>query len=1339
MTRRLPFRTAIAGLTALALTAPVIAPANTTTLAAAIAQVREDSANPLAFTERPATVKINEDANFTVRVPNADGGSVQFFLDNVAQGDPVKVVGDHVAITVNPKSYLDHTVTARYVDADGFNPRADVTAEFKTPIEGGPNRKGNGGATDNEYTSNKYSSTVNNQTGTASKPVSVQPGSEITVKGNMTMNSRSVVYDYGINPAPGATYQSGRTLVPQQTKLKATGNWPGSDLTVNPGFFVINIDPGWSSFGYTGTLSVEGKFKAPTVPGVYFSELASYKYRTNDTYFLQRLDDSVYRVEAPKLPGRNQRTASTIELPADQSFIAGTAGELTANVTAADAKGTVVFTSGGNELGRADVQNGTATATVTFPNAGAPTVTATFIPAAGTNWAQSETSGTVTVTEPASMKDTKLSFEGSPTTATIGEETLLTATVADNVPGTVQFYEVTNEGETPIGAPAELTETTSAATLPYTPSSAGQKTIKAVFTPADTAAFRETEAEWQVDVDKRNVQLTLTADADKKAGEPITVSATVDPDVAGTVTFLNGEEEIGTADVENGVATMSDTFIAGRHQLKAVFTPTDADTYNNTDASHSLVVGSRQKKDTSLELTASPVEVTLGETTTITATVTKGAPGRVAFTDEDGVQGWATVNNGTATYSYTPKSTGNKTVKAEFIPSGEAVDTHNGSTAEINVNVNDVPAGAAQETGLVLSGPTQVTSGENFNLTAAVSPKGATGSVEFFNGDETLGTAEISDGKATLPVEGLAQGAYEFKATFTDPNNKFAESEDTFSVKVEDEKAPVTVTETSTATETSTVTESTTATEFSTVTEKTTTTEPTTLRETETKTETATTTEPTTVRETETKTETATNTQPTTVTSVTTEPTTVRETETKTETATTTQPTTVTSVTTEPTTVRETETKTETATTTQPTTVTSVTTEPTTVRETETKTETATTTQPTTVTSVTTEPTTVRETETKTETATTTQPTTVTSVTTEPTTLREMETKTETATTTEPTTVRETETKTETATTTQPTTVTSVTTEPTTLRETETKTETATTTQPTTVRETETKTETATTTQPTTVTSVTTEPTTVRETETKTETTVVTTTQSTTVTNTTTTTQPTTVTNTATETTTKTSVSVQPTTLRETETKTQTTTTTQPTTSTATTTERATETTTATQPPVTATVTTTEKAGALKPAVPAAPAVDASRIVETRNGREISLTAGTTPGTQGKMIFELTDGTRLGEAPVRKDGMAKFTHTFTKPGVYTIQSYVLDERGVAGDKSVPYTVTVAEKATNGTGSNQGSSLKLDAKSKRGLAFGIGGVVLTAVFGGLLFAVLNLPVVRDFLKRYGIHF
>ena len=198
--------------------------------------------------------------------------------------------------------------------------------------------------------------------------------------------------------------------------------------------------------------------------------------------------------------------------------------------------------------------------------------------------------------------------------------------------------------------------------------------------------------------------------------------------------------------------------------------------------------------------------------------------------------------------------------------------------------------------------------------------------------------------------------------------------------------------------------------------------------------------------------------------------------------------------------------------------------------------------------------------------------------------------------------------------------------------------------------------------------------------------------------------------------------------------------------------------------------TTTTTAAAEKP-VPSAPAVDASRALETADGRAIMLTAGVSPKTKGRVIFELADGTKLGEATIDADGTARFTHTFTKPGSYEVRSYVLAEDGTEGERSVPVTVTVAAKdpadnpgepgtgngdtSSSGSSTDNGGSSISDSSSSgssstnngegsslennRTASLALGGGLLALLLSALAVVVVNTPMVRDWFEQMGIRF
>ncbi|WP_169823275.1 Ig-like domain-containing protein, partial [Aldersonia kunmingensis] len=178
------------------------------------------------------------------------------------------------------------------------------------------------------------------------------------------------------------------------------------------------------------------------------------------------------------LGSENQTAGPSITVPksASQTTLAaitpapksGTASTLTATVPAG-ATGTVQFANNGTVLGTGTVSNGTATYSWTPSAAQAYSITAKYLGdatyAASTSAPQT---GTVTAADVATT--TTLT---APATATEGDSVTLSATVAPEAGGTVQF----KDGATDLGAPVPVTGGN--ATLAHTFTTTGAHSITA--------------------------------------------------------------------------------------------------------------------------------------------------------------------------------------------------------------------------------------------------------------------------------------------------------------------------------------------------------------------------------------------------------------------------------------------------------------------------------------------------------------------------------------------------------------------------------------------------------------------------------------------------------------------------------------------------------------------------------------------------------------------------------------------------------------------------------------------------------------------------------------------
>jgi hypothetical protein len=269
----------------------------------------------------------------------------------------------------------------------------------------------------------------------------------------------------------------------------------------------------------------------------------------------------------------NQVTTTTALALAPNPVVAGQTETLTATITPAPtgtSYGTVSFYNGETLLGTGTVNaSGLATYTTTSLAAGTPSLTATY--SGNTDFAGStSTAQTLTV-----LAVTTTTLTGSPNPATYTQSVTLTATISPAPTGTslgtVNFF----NGSTQLGT--GNVNASGIATLTTTTLPVGSFNLTAVY--SGNAGFNgSTSSALSFTV---NVAATTTA----VTGSPnpatyaqsVTLTATVTPaptgSSLGTVTFFNGEIQLGTGSVSStGAATLSSTTLpAGALSITAVY------------------------------------------------------------------------------------------------------------------------------------------------------------------------------------------------------------------------------------------------------------------------------------------------------------------------------------------------------------------------------------------------------------------------------------------------------------------------------------------------------------------------------------------------------------------------------------------------------------------------------------------------------------------------------------------------------------------------------------------------------------------------------------------------
>ena len=230
----------------------------------------------------------------------------------------------------------------------------------------------------------------------------------------------------------------------------------------------------------------------------------------------------------------------------------------------------------------------------------------------------------------------------------------------------------------------------------------------------------------------------------------------------GTVTFYDGSTSLGTGTLNgSGVATLTvSTLAGGNHSLTASYA--GAATFG---ASTSTAVALVINQTTTTVVTASPNPAAQGASVVLSATTTAtpGTPsGSITFYDGATSLGTGTLNGfGTATLSVSSLTVGNHTITASYTAtSGFLASTSAAVTLVIN-------APAATTTALSAS-PNPASAGANVVLTASTTSASGTptGTITFYDGVTSLGTASLSGGTATLTVATLTLGGHSLTASY---------------------------------------------------------------------------------------------------------------------------------------------------------------------------------------------------------------------------------------------------------------------------------------------------------------------------------------------------------------------------------------------------------------------------------------------------------------------------------------------------------------------------------------------------------------------------------------------
>jgi hypothetical protein len=253
-------------------------------------------------------------------------------------------------------------------------------------------------------------------------------------------------------------------------------------------------------------------------------------------------------------------------------------------------------------------------------------------------------------------------------------------------------------------------------------------------------------------------------------GQPVTFVATVTGQynglVTGTVTFVKGQQTLGTATVQpNGTATLFlSTLGSGSTVVTARYSGDANDSASTSPSVTQDVVAPSAPTTTTLTSSQNPSIV--GRSVTLTARVTSGTAGTITgiveFRRGQTVLSRAPLSNGQAIYTTPTLPEGSLGLTAIY--SGDALFIT--STSAV---LNQVVTKATTTTTLT-SSPNPSNGNQLVTLAATIAsgtPGNVTGTVTFMRGQTVLGTASVSGSTAAMTIATLPAGSSNLNAIYS--------------------------------------------------------------------------------------------------------------------------------------------------------------------------------------------------------------------------------------------------------------------------------------------------------------------------------------------------------------------------------------------------------------------------------------------------------------------------------------------------------------------------------------------------------------------------------------------
>lgn len=273
---------------------------------------------------------------------------------------------------------------------------------------------------------------------------------------------------------------------------------------------------------------------------------------------------------------------------------------------------------------------------------------------------------------------------------------------------------------------------------------------------------------------------TLTAVAQNGKSVKLTAAVNAASGLpSGKVVFLEGDKQVGTAQVIGGTATLTLSNVAlGKHTYTATYNPTNAAAFTT---SATTLAGEATVLKTS-GITVASAAKTFGAAGNIPVQVTSdGAPAAGTVTvNAGGNVSTLALSNGAASVAVPATlGAGSYAVSVTYNGDGATSPSTVGSTLSVS---------KAKTTSTLKLAKSKIKASKKAKATVTVKISGsslkASGKVTLKAGSKTIGTGTVKNGKATITLKKLKKGSYKVKATFAGGSNYGASATKTVKLKV---------------------------------------------------------------------------------------------------------------------------------------------------------------------------------------------------------------------------------------------------------------------------------------------------------------------------------------------------------------------------------------------------------------------------------------------------------------------------------------------------------------------------------------------------------------------------